>query len=475
MIGSSVAEMLTAQAEGKITAEALVSAHLDHIAARDETIGAFLDVDREGALEKAREIDQRRAAGESLGALAGIPVAIKDNINIKGRKTTCASKMLENFVAPFDATVIEKLKAADAVIVGKTNLDEFAMGSSTEYSALKVTRNPVNTDYVPGGSSGGSAAAVAAGMVPIALGSSTGGSIRQPASFCGIVGMKPTYGRVSRYGLVAYGSSLDQIGPCAVDVDSAARLTAVIAGDDPQDATVSSRDVPDYLEKIATPLQAPRIGLVRQFEGDGLAADVAEAMARMKARLTDEGATFVDVDFPHTEYAIPAYYLVATAEASANLSRFDGARYTHRTETNNLKEMYVNSRGEGFGAEVKRRILLGTYCLSSGYYEGYYLNAQKVRTKIVGDFENAFADVDFILAPTSPTTAFKFGEKSNDPVSMYLNDIFTVMANLAGIPAISIPAGKDGSGLPIGLQLMSPNFTEGAMFQAAHWLEQLQK
>ncbi|MDJ0836572.1 MAG: Asp-tRNA(Asn)/Glu-tRNA(Gln) amidotransferase subunit GatA [Acidobacteriota bacterium] len=473
MTGTTVKDMLTALAGGE-TSEALVQAHLKQIRERDEAVGAFLTVDEDGALQQARDIDRKRAAGEPLGSLAGIPVAVKDNINVTGLKTTCGSKILADFVSPYDATVIQRLREADAVIVGKTNMDEFAMGSSTEYSALKKTVNPVNPDYVPGGSSGGSTAAVRADMVPLALGSSTGGSIRQPASFCGVVGMKPTYGRVSRYGLTAYGSSLDQIGPIARDVDGAARLLQAVAGHDDRDTTSAYDEAPDLITDLEKDPGPIKVGVIDEFMGDGLDDEVRAAFQTALDRLTAAGAEVVHCSFPHTEYAIPAYYLVATAEASANLARFDGVRYSHRsTEARNLKEMYTHSRSEGFGPEVKRRILLGTYCLSSGYYEGFYLNAQKVRTKIINDFQTAFAEVDVLLSPTCPTTAFKFGEKTDDPVSMYLSDIYTVMANLAGVPALSLPVGADSKGLPIGAQLITPRFTEARLFQLACHTEKL--
>jgi len=476
MIGSSVQTMLSVLASGEITSEALVRLHLEQIALRDHEIGAFLFVDKEGALATARRIDQRRAVGEQLGPLAGIPVAVKDNINISGQKTTCASRFLSDFVSPYNADVIERLTAADAVIIGKTNLDEFAMGSSTEYSGHQLTRNPVDPTRVPGGSSGGSTAAVAADMVPLALGSSTGGSIRQPASFCGVVGMKPSYGRVSRYGLIAYGSSLDQIGPVARDVDGAARLLQVIAGHDERDTTSSFDPVPDLLSNLDRETGSLKIGIIDEFMGAGLNDEVRAAFDSLIGKLEAAGAEIVHCSFPHTQYAIPAYYLVATAEASANLARFDGVRYTSRTKhPPNLKEMYVRSRNEGFGPEVKRRILLGTYCLSSGYYEGFYLNAQKVRTRIIEDYRNAFADVDVLAAPTCPTTAFRFGEKTSDPVSMYLNDIYTVMANLAGVPAISIPAGLDSEGLPIGVQFTTDHFSEDRLLQIARHVEKLTK
>ncbi|CAM2007552.1 Asp-tRNA(Asn)/Glu-tRNA(Gln) amidotransferase subunit GatA [Acanthopleuribacter pedis] len=459
---------------GAVTSEALVKEALGAIEARDGEVGAFLKVHEEAAVTQARDIDRRRAAGEQVGALAGLPVALKDNINIEGRRTTCASKILENFTAPFDATVVTRLKQADAVLLGKTNMDEFAMGSSSEFSALGTTRNPHNLERVPGGSSGGSTAAVAAGMVPLALGSSTGGSIRQPAAFCGVVGLKPSYGRVSRYGLVAYGSSLDQIGPVAADVAGVARLYDAIAGPCDRDATSAQVAHTPAFPGLTEPGAPLRIGLPREFLDGGLQPEIQAALNNLVARYREAGATIVDVSLPHTEYAISAYYLIATAEASSNLARFDGVRYGFRTqEDGNLRDMYVRSRSEGFGMEVKRRILLGTYCLSSGYYEGYYLQAQKVRTKIIEDFQKAFEHVDVLLAPTTPTTAFAAGAKLDDPMAMYLADIFTVTANLAGIPALSLPAGCDNDGLPIGLQLLAPHLGENRLLQAAYQAEQL--
>ncbi|MCB1051897.1 MAG: Asp-tRNA(Asn)/Glu-tRNA(Gln) amidotransferase subunit GatA [Acidobacteria bacterium] len=456
---------------GEISSEELVQNCLNTIQGQDEKIGAFLQVHGEKALESAREIDRRRQQGEAMGALAGIPIAIKDNINIEGFHTTCASRMLENFISPYDATVIQKLKAAGAIFLGKTNMDEFAMGSSTEHSALRKTVNPCAPSCVPGGSSGGSTAAVAAGMAPLALGSSTGGSIRQPAAFCGVVGLKPTYGRVSRYGLVAFGSSLDQIGPIASDVPGCAELLQVIAGHDPFDSTSAPNPVEDFSAWLGQPLKGLRIGLVSEFETEGLQPEIQAALTRATAFLNAQGAECVTIQLPHTEYAIPTYYLIATAEASSNLARFDGVRYTKRAEgIRNLQEMYTQSRNQGFGMEVKRRILLGTYCLSSGYYEGYYLNAQRVRTKIIEDYQQAFQKCDLILAPTTPTSAFEIGEKTQDPVAMYLSDIFTVPANLAGIPAISFPSGKDQKNRPIGLQLMAPFFGEAKMLGVADHL-----
>lgn len=473
MLGETTRSMLTALEQGQVTAEALVKEHLAEIENRDAEIGAFLDVFNEDAPKDAHHFDQMRAAGETLPVLAGIPVAIKDNINIAGKRTTCASKFLADFQSPYNATAIEKLKAAGAVFIGKTNMDEFAMGSSTEHSALKKTVNPAAPEHVPGGSSGGSTAAVAAKMAPLSLGSSTGGSIRQPAAYCGVVGMKPTYGRVSRYGLVAFGSSLDQIGPVANDVDGAARLYMAIAGHDPHDATSANRPVEDVMAHLDQPIAGLKIGLPKEFLSDDLQDDIRQALDRLVKAFQDAGATVTEVSLPHTDYAIPAYYLIATAEASSNLARFDGVRYTKRAEHKNLAEMYINSRSEGFGMEVKRRILLGTYCLSSGYYEGYYLKAQQVRTKIIEDYARAFDQVDILLGPTTPTTAFRMGAKMDDPMKMYLNDIYTVTANLAGIPAMSIPAGKDAAGLPIGLQLMGPHFEEARMFRVAKQAETL--
>ncbi|MCB1044026.1 MAG: Asp-tRNA(Asn)/Glu-tRNA(Gln) amidotransferase subunit GatA [Acidobacteria bacterium] len=459
-------QVLAQLAQGEVTSDSLVKTCLQRIADQPE-LGAFLEIDEEGALAQAAEIDRRRSGGETLSPIAGVPVALKDNIHVRGRRTTCASRILADFVAPFDAHVVTKLKEAGAILIGKTNMDEFAMGSSTEYSALQVTRNPHHPERVPGGSSGGSAAAVAAGLVPLALGSSTGGSIRQPAAFCGVVGMKPTYGRVSRYGLVAYGSSLDQIGPIAADVTAAFELLHVIAGHDPKDSTSAQMGRDDLSLRVADP-KGLRIGIPKDWLGDGLQPEIQQAMSRLTESFAAAGAEIVEVALPHSEYAIPAYYLVATAEASSNLARFDGVRYGYRaTGAQNLKEMFVKTRSEGFGPEVKRRILLGTYCLSSGYYEGYYLNAQRVRTRISDDYRQAFGKVDAILAPTTPTTAFRFGEKTADPWTMYLDDIYTVTANLAGIPAISFPAGLDSQGLPIGLQLMAAPFDESKLFQVA--------
>jgi aspartyl-tRNA(Asn)/glutamyl-tRNA(Gln) amidotransferase subunit A len=469
----SLDELQTGLAAGTYTSEQLVGESLAKIAREDGRIGAFLSINEDQAMQQARAVDRARAKGEALGLLAGIPVAIKDNILVEGLKNTCGSRMLESFIAPYDAHVVEQLKQAGAVLIGKTNMDEFAMGSSTEHSALRRTVNPVDTSRVPGGSSGGSTAAVAAGMVPLALGSSTGGSIRQPAAFCGVVGMKPTYGRVSRYGLVAFGSSLDQIGPIAADVRGAATLLQALAGKDERDSTSAPQAVPDFLAELGQPLAGKRIGWIEDFDQEGLQGEIRQAWKKAMSFLESQGAQRVPLSLPMTRHAIPTYYLIATAEASSNLARFDGVRYTHRAAgPRNLQDLYTRTRSEGFGMEVKRRILLGTYCLSSGYYQGYYLNAQKVRTLMIKEYREAFERCDLILAPTTPTTAFRLGEKTEDPVAMYLNDIYTVPANLAGLPALSFPAGKDGAGLPIGLQLMAPFFQETRLFAVADALYQ---
>lgn len=403
------------------------------------------------------------------GLLVGMPIALKDNICTKGIATTCSSRVLNNFVPPYDAHVVEKLKAAGASIVGKTNLDEFAMGSSTEHSCLHTTRNPWDTTRVAGGSSGGSAAAVAAGMVPCALGSDTGGSIRQPAAFCGVVGLKPTYGRVSRYGLVAFGSSLDQIGPFARDVETVAGVLTVIAGHDERDSTSADKPVPDYAAELNKPIDGLRIGVPAEYFGDGLNEQVKSRVTAAIDQLRDSGATIVDVHLPHMKYATACYYVVATAEASSNLARYDGVHYGHRTDkADDIIAMYTSSRSEGFGDEVKRRIMLGTYVLSSGYYDAYYLKALKVRTLIKQDFEQAFEKCDVIASPVTPTTAFKIGEKSEDPLTMYLADVYTISANLAGIPAISVPCGFDDKNLPVGLQLSAPWFEESRLLQVTH-------
>jgi len=464
--------------DGELSAEEATRAFLDRIAALDERLRAFLAVDEEGALATARELDSALARGEQPGPLHGIPVAVKDNICTRGLPTTCASKMLADYRPPYDATVVERLRAAGAIVIGKTNLDEFAMGSSTENSAFALTRNPWDADRVPGGSSGGSAVAVAAGEAPLALGSDTGGSIRQPAAFCGVVGLKPTYGRVSRYGLVAYASSLDQIGPLARDVADAALLLGVIAGHDPRDSTCAPESVPDYLASLDAEIAGRRIGIPREFFIEGLHGEVEAAVRRACRVLADQGAELVEISLPHSRidaddgrlssYAVAAYYIIATAEASSNLARYDGVHYGHRTpEKVDMIEMYSRTRQEGFGAEVKRRVILGTYALSAGYYDAYYLKAARVRTLVRADFEEAFRKVDAIAAPVAPTPAFRIGEKTGDPLQMYMADVFTISANLAGIPGIAIPCGFTSDGLPIGLQLMGRPFDELGLLQLA--------
>ena len=468
----TAAELIQIQAKGEANAETITKAFLEAIKAKDPKVKSFLLVNEEAALATARSIDSRRSKGEKLGTLAGVPIAVKDNICTKGITTTCGSKILEHFVPPYDAHVTEKLHQADAVILGKTNLDEFAMGSSTENSAYQTTRNPWNLECIPGGSSGGSAAAVAACEAPISLGSDTGGSIRQPASLCGIVGLKPTYGRVSRYGLVAYASSLDQIGTFSHDVTDTALLLNVIAGKDDRDSTCTANEVPDYTTNLEVPLKPFTIGVAREYFAGGLDAEVEKSVREALDVLKSRGATIKEISLPHSTYAIATYYLVATAEASSNLARYDGVHYGHRSKDHsNLIDMYSKSRGEGFGAEVKRRILLGNYSLSSGYIDAYYLKALKVRRLIRDDFDKAFADCDVIAGPTAPTCAFKVGEKSSDPLSMYLSDIYTISCNLAGIPGVSIPCGFNSKNLPIGLQLLGAPFSEEKLLRIARTYE----
>lgn len=457
---------------GEASAVEICQAYLQSIARHDPEVKALLHTNAASTLEQASQIDRMKREGQPLPALAGVPMVIKDNISIKGLRCTCASKILENYTALYDATVIQRLKAAGAIFVGKANLDEFAMGSSTENSAFFQTQNPHAPGFVPGGSSGGSAASVAAQMAVAALGSDTGGSIRQPASFCGVVGLKPTYGRVSRYGLVAFGSSLDQIGPLANTAKDVARVLGVIAGRDAHDSTSLATPVPDYLAGIEAPVRGMRIGLPKEYFKAGIAVDVSQKIQAGLKLLEQLGCELVEVDLPHTEYAIACYYILATAEASSNLARFDGVRYGLRVHgEGTLTGMYRETRDAGFGSEVKRRIILGTFVLSSGYYDAYYLKAQKVRTLIKQDFEKALAKVDVIASPTSPTPPFRLGEKSNDPLAMYLSDIFTITANLAGIPGISVPCGKTPAGLPIGLQLLGKHFDEAALLRVAHAFE----
>ena len=429
----------------------------------NETLNAFLEIDREGALQRAAAVEN------SDGPLAGVPVAVKDNICVLGLQASCGSRILGDYHPPYNATVIERLTQAGAVVIGKTNCDEFAMGSSNENSAFGPVRNPWDTTRVPGGSSGGSAAAVAAGIVPVALGSDTGGSVRQPASLVGVVGLKPTYGRNSRYGLVAFASSLDQVGIFARKVEDVARVLGVIAGRDSHDATTADVPVPDYVASLTGDLKGARLGFPRALFGEGLDEEVGSAVKAVVDVYRDLGAEIVDVDLPHAKYAIAVYYIIATAEASANLARFDGVRYGFRAEdTPELRQMYRRTRAQGFGAEVKRRIMLGTYVLSAGYYDAYYLKAQKVRTLIKNDFLNAFENCDAIITPTAPSTAFAIGEKVDDPLAMYLNDIYTVTANLAGVPGISVPCGLSTERLPIGFQLLGPYWSEPTLFRLAH-------
>jgi aspartyl-tRNA(Asn)/glutamyl-tRNA(Gln) amidotransferase subunit A len=453
-----------------VSAVEICRAFLDRTAAVNPALNAFNLVSAERALAQAADIDRRRAAGETPGALAGVPVAIKDNLCVRGMTTTASSRILEHFVPPYDATVVARLAAADAVIVGKTNCDEFAMGSSNENSAFGPVRNPWAQDRTPGGSSGGSAAAVAARCVPLALGSDTGGSIRQPAAFCGVVGLKPTYGRVSRYGLLAFASSLDQIGPFTSTVRDAALALTALAGPDPCDATASREAVPDFAAALTGDIKGLRVGVPRAFVADGVDSGVRTAFDAAIDALRGSGAQLVDVELPHAAYAIPVYYLVATAEASSNLARYDGVRYGYRSAQDrdqNLKQMYSRTRHEGFGAEVKRRIMLGTYVLSAGYYDAYYLKAQQVRTLVRQDYQQAFEKVDVVAMPTSPIPPFALGEKTGDPLQMYLADVFTVSANLAGLPAISVPCGFSEGRLPVGLQLTGRMFDEATLLRAA--------
>jgi aspartyl-tRNA(Asn)/glutamyl-tRNA(Gln) amidotransferase subunit A len=458
-------------AAGELTAQTLTEAVLERISAVDDDVQAYLSLRPEHALEQARAADAARAAGEA-GALLGIPLAIKDVLCTEAMPTTAGSRILEGFVPPYDATVVARLKEAGAVIPGKTNTDEFAMGSSTENSAYCTTRNPWDRSRVPGGSSGGSAAAVAAGECLAALGSDTGGSVRQPASLCGVVGLKPTYGRVSRYGLIAFASSLDQVGVLTKDVTDAAIMLGAIAGHDPCDGTSVDLPVPDYTTALTGDATGVRVGVPDEYFIEGLQPEVEEAVQTAVETLADLGAEVQRVSLPHTDHALPVYYLIAPAEASANLARYDGVRYGMRSEGGSLDEMYKGTRGEGFGPEVKRRIMLGTYALSAGYYDAYYLKAQKVRTLIKADFDAAFEDVDVIVGPTTPTTAFRIGEKVEDPLQMYLSDVFTLSMNLAGICGLSLPCGFDDRGLPIGMQLTGPAFGEGEVLGLAHAYEQ---
>lgn len=466
----SVTELLHHQETGQASAESIVRTFVERIQIHDPSIRALLAIDTT-AIEQAKAIDAKRKTGQPLGKLAGIPIAIKDVLCTKDQRTTAGSRILQNFVPPYDAHVITKLREADAILIGKTNMDEFAMGSSTENSAYQVTRNPWDRERIPGGSSGGSAAAVAASLAPLALGTDTGGSIRQPAGHCGVVGIKPSYGRVSRYGLIAYGSSLDQIGPFARNVQDAALLLEVIAGHDSRDSTSVDRPAGEYAKADAA-IKPLTIGVAREYWGAGLDAEVESAVRASLDVYKRLGATIKEISLPHSPYSVAVYYLVATAEASSNLARYDGVHFGHRAEKfAGLIDMVKKSRGEGFGAEVKRRIMLGTYALSSGYIDAYYLKALKVRRLIHQDFDRAFAECDVIVGPTSPTPAFRIGEKTSDPLAMYLSDIYTIGANLAGICGISIPCGLTKAGLPIGLQILAAPFEEEKLVRVARMYE----
>ncbi|MEA5499625.1 MAG: Asp-tRNA(Asn)/Glu-tRNA(Gln) amidotransferase subunit GatA [Limnoraphis robusta] len=473
---ASICELHQQLVNKERSAVEIVQEALDRIDQLDSKLNSFLCVTADRALQQAQQVDAKIAAGEEIGLLAGIPIGIKDNLCTQGITTTCASKILENFVPPYESTVTQKLAEAGAIMVGKTNLDEFAMGSSTENSAYQVTANPWDLQRVPGGSSGGSAAAVAADECVVALGSDTGGSIRQPASFCGIVGMKPTYGLVSRYGLVAYASSLDQIGPLARTVEDAAILLQAIAGYDAKDATSLNVQIPDYVAALRPTLKPKsriKIGVIKETFGEGLDPVVEKAVTTAVETLQELGAEIQVVSCPRFRYGLPTYYIIAPSEASANLARYDGVKYGFRSsDAENLIDMYCKTRAEGFGAEVKRRIMVGTYTLSAGYYDAYYLKAQKVRTLIKQDFERAFSQVEVLVCPTAPTTAFKAGEKTADPLSMYLSDLMTIPVNLAGLPAVSIPCGFDEQGLPIGMQLIGKVLGEARLFEVAHAYEQ---
>ena len=473
LLRKSAIEQYNAIKEKKVSALELTKASLERINSIDEKLGAFNSLTEETALETAKKVDAKVSAGEDLPLLAGVPLALKDNMNLIGSKTTASSKILENFVSPYNATVTQKLLDNLVPIVGKANLDEFAMGSSNENSAFKKVHNPWNLNKVPGGSSGGSAAAVSACEATLALGSDTGGSIRLPASFCGIVGMKPTYGKVSRYGLIAFASSLDQIGPFARTVEDAAALLEVIEGYDPHDSTSLNLPVENYRKSLNNDIKGMKIGVVKELISEGLAPDVAKAMQAAIDTYKALGAEIVEISLPNLKHSIGIYYILATAECSSNLARFDGVRYGHRTDNaENLLDMYCKSRAEGFGPEVKRRIMLGTYALSSGYYDAYYKKAQQMRRVVTEDFLKAFEKVDALISPTCPNTAFDLGAKTEDPLAMYLTDIATISANLAGIPAMSIPAGFDSDGMPIGLQIMSPQLTEAKLFNVAYKFEQ---
>jgi aspartyl-tRNA(Asn)/glutamyl-tRNA(Gln) amidotransferase subunit A len=471
----TVSSTVAAVQERQITATALAEKFYEKIGAENAKTNAYLTLAKDRALAQADRIDRIADKGDPLPALGGVPIAIKDVMSTQGVRTTAGSKILENYIPAYDCTAVERLERAGAVILGKTNCDEFAMGSSNENSAYGPVRNPRDPQRVPGGSSGGSAACVAAGTAVAALGSDTGGSIRQPAAFCGVVGLMPTYGRVSRYGLIAFASSLDHIGPLTKSVKDAAILLQQIAGRDPLDSTTADVEVPDFVSEIEKPVTGLKIGIPKEYFGEGLDPEVRKAVENGIQLLVKAGCEAVPVSLPHTAYAIPTYYVVATAEASSNLARYDGVRYGYRSAgVRTLSEMYRQSRDEGFGPEVKRRIMLGTYALSAGYYDAYYLKAQKVRTLLARDFQQVFEKVDAVVTPTTPTPAFKLGEKTDDPLAMYLADIYTVTADLTGIPGISVPCGKSASGLPIGMQILGKHFDESMILRLGHALEHAQ-
>lgn len=467
-----VHELAAALQSKEVSSVELTQSFLDRIADHGETLGAYLHVDAKGAIQQAKRSDERRASGQTLGVFDGIPLALKDIFLTEGLPTTCSSKMLEGFIPPYDGTAVKKVKASGAVLLGKLSMDEFAMGGSNEWCAFNTVRNPWDTERVPGGSSGGSAVAVSAGLAAATLGTDTGGSIRQPASYTGVVGMKPTYGRISRFGVIAFASSLDQVGPISRDVTDCAHLLGQIAGHDPFDSTSVDREVPNYVATLEAGVAGLKIGIAKEFFGDGLSPEVRGAVEAAIQTYRDLGAEIVDVSIPHMEFGVAVYYLICTSEASSNLARYDGVRYGKRQDPGGgLLDMYMESRGQGFGPEVKRRIMLGTYALSAGYYEAYYLKAQKARTLLRQDFSNAFDTVDLILTPTTPTTAFRRGENMSDPIQMYLSDIYTVTANLAGLPGISLPCGFDSNHLPIGLQLLGRPWSEADLLRSARAFE----
>ena len=469
----TVHELKDKIASKELTISQITKAYVDRINEKEEDVGAFVTTLCDDAINKAKEIEEKVNNGEITGELAGIPIGIKDNICTKGVRTTCSSKMLENFISPYDATVMEKINAENMINLGKLNMDEFAMGGSTEYSAFHVTRNPWNLNTVPGGSSGGSAAAVAANLAPWALGTDTGGSIRQPASFCGVVGLKPTYGLVSRYGLVAFASSLDQIGPITKDVEDCAMLLNVITGHDEKDTTSENIEKIDYCAALKNDVKGMKIGVPKEFFGEGINAEVKQKLEEAIEKYKEMGAEVEEFSLDIANYSLATYYIVACAEASSNLGRFDGIRYGYRTPNfNSLKDIYRNSRSEGFGTEVKRRIILGTYVLSSGYYDAYYKKALEVRTLVKNEFDKAFSKYDLLLTPTSPTVAYEIGTKSSNPLEMYLADICTVSVNIAGLPGISVPCGVDSKNMPIGMQLIGPRFSESTILNAAYAFEQ---